>query len=55
MVVLDREHFFKVNGDFLLLVDYLSIAVDKGNFNELLINSGKLAEAFKNLKIEEIK
>lgn len=55
MMILDDKHFFKVGGDFLMLISRLSEAVEIESINQILLCAGRLSQAFDDLDIEEIK
>jgi hypothetical protein len=55
MVILDKEHFYKVDGDFLLEVHHLSEAFARENYGGIFLYAGVLAEKMKNIKFEEVR
>jgi len=55
MHVLTNKHKFIVPGDLIFGLAQLSGAVEKEDYVNIILYSGKLAEQFKNAKLEQAK
>jgi hypothetical protein len=55
MNILDKNHFYKIDGDMLATIESIASAVVSENYVEIFIQSGRLYELVKNYKIEAIK
>lgn len=53
--IMDKEHFYKVDGDFIRIANELGMAAENDDICGILINAGKINEIMKNLHLEEIK
>lgn len=52
--IMDKEHFYKVDGEFILFANDVCKAVSENNVFGLMLASAKLYEKFKTLRLEEI-
>lgn len=55
VAILDEEHFYKVDGDFILTCHHIVHCFNTHKLEEIYINIGILVEKMKNLQVEEIK
>lgn len=56
MIILDDKHFYKIDGEFLLIVNDVVQAVNENKVFDLMLASARLAEKSKNItNLEEIK
>lgn len=54
MKILDKYHFYKIDGDFLLLINELAIAAQNADIIQILLNSGKICEKMQTYNPDEI-
>lgn len=53
--IMDKKHFYKVDGDFIRIANEIAMAAENNELCEILIGAGKINEIMKNLHLEEIK
>lgn len=51
---MDKEHFYKIDGELMLLLQNIAIKADNGEISTLLVDIGQLTEKIRNLKLEKI-